>query len=675
MIASAALPMDEILGIIAQASDALAEAHERGVVHGDIKPSNLMVAHGRVKILDFGLARVHPVITPDAPTWTATQSAAGFAGTLHYMSPEQALGKPLDARSDIFSLGVVFYELLAGRRPFEGANMVQVADAILHRDPPPIAARVSDPRFPEAEDIVMRMLAKRPEDRTSNLAEVAARVNRLRSAAPAIEITGQPRVALVGFANLTPQGEDDWLGTGLNETVTAALQELDGIEVWGRERLRESLRKLGIESGEPASEDAVELGRMVGASQVIAGAFQRLGEQVRVTARVLEVESGRVLRSVRSDGSMDRIFELQDRIVAELTEGLRLTATETREGGETHVLAAYEALSKGLLNMRADSYEALERAVLFFERALALDPHYIRAQIELGAAYEQKGEYLGSSEVLERARQLLRRLVEAKPRFARAWRELGMTLLALERVEEALDCMQRALYLDPEDPRIIGGMARTYFLGKADFPTAATFYRRVVERDPQAGWFWLQLSHCLALTRELDEAEAAARRAIELQEGFLSGQQGIHVVGSYMRLGHVLYLQKRYRESVDAYSSELSFLERLDHALRSRIRIELHMRLGAAWLANGDKARANAAFDTGLEAFNSRLVLGADEPLTRYYAGAIHALRGEREEALSLLERAAEGKSAFVLARARIEPEWEPVRDDARFARLLNRSA
>jgi eukaryotic-like serine/threonine-protein kinase len=672
LISASSLSLDDILDFVAQVSDGLAEAHERGVVHRDIKPSNLMVAQGRVKILDFGLARVQPVVSPEARTWTRDDAhPAGFAGTLHYMSPEQALGEPLDGRSDIFSLGVVFYEMLAGRRPFDGDNLVQVADAILHRDPPPLPIRFSDPRFPEAERLVSRMLAKRREDRVPNLREVAVLLHSLRGGAVAMVFDGAARLAVAGFANLTPHGEDDWLGTGLNETVTAALQELEGIDVWGRERLRESLRKLGVESGELATEDAAQLGRMLGARWVMAGAFQRSGEQVRVTARVLDVSSGRVVRVVKVDGRLDGIFELQDRMVSELTEALRLTAAETHEGAETQVVAAYEALSKGLLNMRSDSYEALERAILFFERALALDPHYVRAQIELGAAYEQKGEYLASPDVLEKGRATLRRVLDVRPQSGRAWRELGVTLLALGRIDEGLECLERALSLSPEDPRVLGGMGRGYFIGRADFPAAAALYRRAVERDPQAGWYWLQLAHCCALMRDLDAGEAAARRAIELQEGFLSGQQGVQVVGSYMRLGHILFLKGKFREAADAYTSELAFVERLDHALRFRIRIELYMRFGSALQALGESERAASAFATGLDAFASRRALGADEPFTRYYAGAIHALRGESEEALALLESALQGIPAFVRARARIEPEWDRLRDDARFARLL----
>ena len=671
LIAASALSLDDILDIGAQAAEGLAEAHERGVIHRDIKPSNLMVAQGRVKILDFGLARLQPVISPDAPTWTRDDAhPAGFAGTIHYMSPEQALGKLLDARTDVFSLGVVFYEMLAGRRPFDGDTLVQVADAILHRDPPPLPVRFSDPRFPELERVVLNMLAKSRDERVAGLREVATRLHRLRSGVLALPVGGE-RVAIAGFANLTGNGEDDWLGTGLAETVTTALQGIDGIDVWGRERLRESLRKLGVEAGELPAEHAANLGRMLGARWVVSGAFQRLGEQVRVTARVLDAQADNVVRVARADGALDRIFELQDRIVGELTDALRVNASQNDEGAETKVVGAYEALSKGLLNIRADSYEALERAILLFEHALVLDPHYVRAQIELGAAYQQKGEYLASNDVLERGRVALRRVLDVRPQSARAWREYGVTLLALGRVEEGLECLERALSLSPDDPRVLGGMARGHFIGRGDFSAAAAMYRRAVARDPQAGWYWLQLSHCCALMRELDAAEAAARRAITLQEGFLSGQQGVQVVGSYMRLGHALFLRKNYRDAADSFSSELTFLERLDHALRSRIRIELNMRLGFAWQSLGDRSRAASAFATGLDAFAERRALGADEPFTQYYAAGIHSLRGEVEPALELLHSAIEGRPAFVRARARIEPEWDNIRDDAGFARLV----
>jgi serine/threonine-protein kinase len=673
--AEADFSLDQILEIIGQTADALAEAHARGVVHRDIKPSNLMVAHGRVKVLDFGLAQMQPVLREDDSTWTREVGAsreAGWAGTPHYMSPEQALGHALDSRSDVFSLGIVFYELVAGRRPFEGDNVVQVANAILHHDPMPLPVRFTDPRMAEVERLLKGMLAKDLPGRIRDLQVVRADCDRLRSGAlPVLPSAGALIVGIAGFANITRHAEDEWLGTGLLETVTTALQEVDGLEVWGRDRLRETLRKLGAEGSELAPEDVVELGRATGARWVLTGGFQRLGDQVRVTARVVEVDTGRVLRAIKSDGRLEEIFQLQDRIVAELVAGLRRSVSDAHEGEETKVVAAYQALSVGLLNQRADSYESVDRAILFFERALALDPEYSRAQIELGAAYSQKAEYLTAPELHRRSESILRRVLEAHPRLPRAWRELGAALVAQARVDEGLECLQRALSMAPEDPRVLGGLARALFIGRGEFARAAELYEHALARAPQSGWYWMQLSHCYALLRDFERGEPAARRAVELQEAFLSGQQGVQLVGGYMRLAHLLSLQEKFSESVSMCERELSFIERLDHALRSRIRIELSLRLGLARLRNGDEAGAQAAFAEGLFAFGRRVALGADEPFTRYYAGAIHALQGASDQALDLLESSIRETPKFVRARAAIEPEWERLRVLPRFQRLF----
>jgi TolB-like protein/predicted Ser/Thr protein kinase len=670
--AEGALSLDHILDLMEQMADALASAHGHGVIHGDLKPSNIMVVQGRIKLLDFGLARMELKLAADALTWTRdTLPAGAFEGTPPYMSPEQALGKSLDARSDIFSLGVVFYELLAGKRPWTGDSFVELADAILHRDPPPLSPRFSDVRWPEIERLVARMLAKDPQARVQDLREVRSELGRLRYRAPVVS-TGTLTVAVAGFANITRGAEDEWLGTGLTETVTTALQDIEGLEVWGRDRLRESLQRLDVETEELGLEDAVELGHMTGARWVLAGGFQRQDEQVRVTMRVIETESGRIVRAVKMDGRLAAIFELQDRVVNELASGLRRTVAAASEGDDTQIVAAYEAFSKGLLNIRDDSHESLDRAILFFERAVALDPNYVRAQIELGAAWEQKGEYLAAPEYHERAESILRRALEARPRIPRIWRELGVNLLAMNQVEEAMECLRQARALAPDDFRILAGMARAYFLGKADFKAAAELFTQSLERNPEGGWYLMQLAHCYALLREFTKGEPAARRAIDLQEAFVSGQQGVQLVGAYMRLGHLLSLQERYAEASEAFVSELAFVDRVNHALRSRIRVELSMRWGLALLAQGNKDRANTVLASGLETFMDRLAMGADEPFSRYYAAGIHALRGETDDALKFLESAAAGRPAFVLARARIEPEWQSLRTDPRFERLTS---
>src|SRR5262249_29417828 len=156
---------------------------------------------------------------------------------------------------------------------------------------------------------------------------------------------------------------------------------------------------------------------------------------------------------------------------------------------------------------------------------------------------------------------------ELRPDSPRAWRDLGLSLVALGRDEEGFEAVERAVALAPRDATILGGKARALFLARADFAQAALFFERAVESNPHAGWHWLQLSHCYALLRELERGEAAARRAIELQEAFLSGREGVHVAGAAMRLGHLAALGGRHGEAVEHFQQELAFLQRVEHAL------------------------------------------------------------------------------------------------------------
>ena len=166
--------------------------------------------------------------------------------------------------------------------------------------------------------------------------------------------------------------------------------------------------------------------------------------------------------------------------------------------------------------------------------------------------------------------------------------------------------------------------------------------------------------------------EAAANRAIELQQASLSGQEGVLIVGASIRLGHLRALQGRSAEAIAAYMQELAFLSDVDHALRNRVIVELNVRLGAAHLSLGETRKGQALLGVAIEAFDRRVRLGADEPFTRYYAAAAHALMGDADTAIVFLERAATKRRAFTLERARIEPEFSALRKDVRLQRLLH---
>jgi len=716
-LARGPLQVCEAIDIAMQIADALDEAHGLGIVHRDLKSSNLIITkRGLVKILDFGLVKIIRGITdsrsgqtPDEPTSRLGQETAigVVVGTVSYMSPEQALGHSIDHRSDIFSLGVVIYEMLAGLLPFAGDSSTEVIDHIVHQEPPALA-RFNYSVPPELERIVRKTLEKDARYRYQTTRELYIDLRNLRRdleiagvikresqrlqenlpttvladppAAAAQPATAQPKlenaIAVMTFVNITKEPADDWIGSGIAETVTADLKNVRGVSVIGRERIFEVIKN--ISTGQLSEFDetlAIDIGRRLNATWMIGGGYQRIAELIRITARFVEVETGALIKTVKIDGNITEIFGLQDRIVYELSQGLNMhlgisEITEI-ERDETKSVEAYEHFSRGMMNLRMGSRDSLDRAIYMLEKAAELDPNYARAWAALGAAYDLKGSFLSIPELSYKAIDFAKRAIKLNPRLSKAHQILGGALNSIGHIDEAIEAIKEAVRLDPSNADAHSSLARAYWLGKGMIDEGITELEHAVEINPLAGYAYLQLGLLYLLRGNCQRAEAACQKAVDLQSQYISGKEGLQVVGAYARLGYVYYYQGRYDDAIREYQRELEFLSSSDHALRERSLVELNQKLGAAYLRKGLGEEAERHFKLALKKYEERLARGADDPYTKYYIACLHSLRGDADQAIKYLEETFIHLRALNTIRARIEPDFDRIRDDPRFLRLV----
>jgi tetratricopeptide (TPR) repeat protein len=272
--------------------------------------------------------------------------------------------------------------------------------------------------------------------------------------------------------------------------------------------------------------------------------------------------------------------------------------------------------------------------------------------------------------MMNRAMEMEQRALSIDPELADAHNWLGTTLLALGRTDEAIAEIREALRLEPDNGQAHQGLARAYWVGKGDFAAAIPLFERAIALNPEAGYSYLQLALMLAWQGQLARAEDVSRRAVELQEQYISGNLGLQIVGAHSRLGYVRYLQGRYDEALKEYERELAFIGASDHALRDRTLLELNVKIGAAYLRQGRREDAERHFGRALKAFDARVATGADDPFTRYYIACLYALRGDTGDALDALERVARALPELTAARARIDVDLESLRGEPRFQAL-----
>ena len=398
---SGPLRVEHALKLAVQIASAMEEAHGKGILHRDLKPANILVTgKGAAKVLDFGLAKLATGADSDA-----TQTIEGTVlGTAAYMSPEQAQGKPLDERSDIFSFGAVLYELLSGQRPFTGGSTVEILSAVLRDEPAPLNA-------PEAvAAIVRRCMAKRAADRFASMVEVKAALDQVAAKVPTQQ---QPSIAILPFANMSSDKEQEYFSDGLAEEILNLLAKIPALKVIAR---TSSFAFRGKE------QDIRKIAEALGVAHVLEGSVRRAGNRIRVTAQLIAAADGSHIWSERYDRELTDVFEVQDEIASAVAGALRVRLAGAPPRRHQPNLAAYEAFLQGRHRLGKLNPQGYELGKKYLDQAIALDPEYAEPHTALGEYYYHLAisNLRASKEAMPLARAAATRALELDPSNAGA---------------------------------------------------------------------------------------------------------------------------------------------------------------------------------------------------------------------------------------------------------------